>query len=156
MQAGHTTRQTKIKGRWATPCFRPSLPLPVPYPFCCAQQELNTASNFRRLSSKSNPSILRPFSANIHHSKDLHHTMPSHISLLGLLLALPVHSLAGPLAYGVCQAGCSAVVMACYGAAGATWGATMGATAPASVLAGNSAYGACQAACAACVVMPTP
>ncbi|TGO59710.1 hypothetical protein BOTNAR_0157g00030 [Botryotinia narcissicola] len=27
---------------------------------------------------------------------------------------------AGPVAYGVCQSGCAAVVMACYGAGGAT------------------------------------
>jgi hypothetical protein len=32
---------------------------------------------------------------------------------------------AGPAAYGVCQAGCAAVVMACYAAGGATWGATL-------------------------------
>jgi hypothetical protein len=62
---------------------------------------------------------------------------------------------AGPAAYGICQAGCSAVVMACYGAAGFTWGATLGATAPATVLACNAAYGACQAACAAVLLAPT-
>jgi hypothetical protein len=32
--------------------------------------------------------------------------------------------------------------MACYGAAGYTWGATVGATAPASIVACNSAFGA--------------
>lgn len=63
---------------------------------------------------------------------------------------------AGPAAFGVCQAGCSGVVMACYGAAGFTWGATLGATAPASIVACNSAYGACQAACAAVLLTPTP
>ncbi|KAL2820147.1 hypothetical protein BDW59DRAFT_174604 [Aspergillus cavernicola] len=62
---------------------------------------------------------------------------------------------AGPAAYGVCQAGCSAVVMACYAAAGFTWGATMGASAPASVIACNSAFGTCQAACAAVLLAPT-
>ncbi|KAL4863898.1 hypothetical protein BDV12DRAFT_176896 [Aspergillus spectabilis] len=62
---------------------------------------------------------------------------------------------AGPAAYGVCQAGCSAVVMACYGAAGFTWGATMGLSAPASVVACNSAFGTCQAACAAVLIAPT-
>ena len=63
---------------------------------------------------------------------------------------------AGPAAYGVCQAGCAAVVMACYGAAGSTWGATLGATAPASIIACNMAFGKCQAACAAVLLAPTP
>ena len=63
---------------------------------------------------------------------------------------------AGPAAYGVCQAGCSAVVMACYSAAGFTWGATLGATAPASIIACNAAYGTCQAACASVILAPTP
>ncbi|KAK7177833.1 hypothetical protein PSPO01_16117 [Paraphaeosphaeria sporulosa] len=45
-------------------------------------------------------------------------------------LALAGLSFAGPAGYGVCQAGCSAVVMACYSAAGCTWGATLRASAP--------------------------
>ena len=72
------------------------------------------------------------------------------------LLFLAGESTAGPVAYGVCQAGCAAVVMACYGAAGYTWGATLGATAPASIIACNSAFGSCQAACAATLLAPTP
>ncbi|TLD26839.1 hypothetical protein PspLS_05170 [Pyricularia sp. CBS 133598] len=64
--------------------------------------------------------------------------------------------LAGPAAYGVCQSGCSAVVMACYAAAGFTWGATLGASAPASIIACNTAFGFCQAGCHAALVMPTP
>ena len=48
---------------------------------------------------------------------------------------------AGPAAYSDCQAGCASVIMACYSAAGFTWGATVGASAPASILA---AYGTCQ------------
>lgn len=71
------------------------------------------------------------------------------------LLVFPQSVSAGPAAYGICQAGCSAVVMACYGAAGFTWGATLGATAPASILACNAAYGTCQAACAAVLLAPT-
>jgi len=63
---------------------------------------------------------------------------------------------AGPVGYGICQAGCSAVVMACYAAGGATWGATAGATAPATIAACNSAFGTCQAACAAVLLAPTP
>lgn len=76
--------------------------------------------------------------------------------LLASLASLAPLSSAGPAAYGVCQAGCSGVVMACYAAAGFTWGATLGATAPASIIACNSAFGACQAACAAAFFAPTP
>ncbi|KAF4300892.1 hypothetical protein GTA08_BOTSDO06836 [Botryosphaeria dothidea] len=47
---------------------------------------------------------------------------------------------AGPVAYGICQAGCAAVVTACYAAAGFTWGATLGATAPASIIACNAGF----------------
>lgn len=62
---------------------------------------------------------------------------------------------AGSAAYGICQAGCATVVMACYSAAGLTWGATMGATAPASILACNSAFGECQAAYASILLALT-
>ncbi|PYI33230.1 hypothetical protein BP00DRAFT_306968, partial [Aspergillus indologenus CBS 114.80] len=63
---------------------------------------------------------------------------------------------ASPAAYGVCQAGCAAVVMACYSGAGYTWGASLGATIPASILACNSAFGTCQSACAAVLLAPFP
>ena len=71
-------------------------------------------------------------------------------------LSLVSAAAAGPVGYGVCQAGCSAVVMACYAAAGAVWGATAGLGAPPAVLACNAAYGTCQAACAAVLLAPTP
>lgn len=73
---------------------------------------------------------------------------------LGLVLMSRV--LAGPAAYGVCQSGCASVVMACYSAAGFTWGATTGASAPPSIAACNTAYGTCQAACAATILGPAP
>lgn len=73
-----------------------------------------------------------------------------------LLLALASPALAGPLGYGICQAGCSAVVMACYSAAGAVWGATAGVGAAPAVIACNLAYGKCQAACAAVLLFPFP
>lgn len=72
---------------------------------------------------------------------------------LSFLLATAVS--AGPAAYGVCQAGCASVVMACYSAAGFTWGATTGAAAPASIIACNSAFGTCQAASATLLLAPT-
>jgi hypothetical protein len=82
--------------------------------------------------------------------------MRGYIALLATAaLMMPLAS-AGPLGYAICQAGCASVVMACYSAAGFTWGATLGLTAPATVLACNSAYGACQAACAAVLLGPTP
>ncbi|TID18869.1 putative zygote-specific protein [Venturia nashicola] len=58
--------------------------------------------------------------------------------------ALTATASAGPLGYGICQAGCASVVMACYTAGGATWGATLGATAPVTIVACNTAYGTCQ------------
>jgi hypothetical protein len=38
--------------------------------------------------------------------------------------------------------------MACYSAAGYTWGATVGSTAPARIIACNGVFGTCSAACA--------
>ena len=71
------------------------------------------------------------------------------IWLIIVTLGLSSPAFAGPFGYGVCQAGCSAVVMACYSAAGFTWGATLGATAPATVIACNTAF-------AAVLLTPTP
>ncbi|CDR40505.1 hypothetical protein NBRC10512_006799 [Rhodotorula toruloides] len=76
-----------------------------------------------------------------------------------LLLAVTTQSVqAGPLAYAVCQAGYSAVVVACYSAAGFTFGTvTAGAAIPIALVKCNAAYGACQAACAtAALFAPTP
>ncbi|KFY03024.1 hypothetical protein V490_00318 [Pseudogymnoascus sp. VKM F-3557] len=73
--------------------------------------------------------------------------------LLFAIAASP--TLAGSAAYGICQAGCAAVVTACYGAGGATWGATLAATAPPTIVACNSAFGTCSATCAALLLAPT-
>ncbi|KAL3070285.1 hypothetical protein niasHS_016112 [Heterodera schachtii] len=74
-----------------------------------------------------------------------------------LLLSLVANSHAGPAAYGVCQAGCAALVVTCYVAAGATFGTvTAGAGTPAIILGCNSAFGTCQAACWAALFAPTP
>jgi hypothetical protein len=63
----------------------------------------------------------------------------------------------GPLAYGICQTGCNAVVVACYAAAGFTFGTvTAGAATPAVLLACNAALGTCMAACIAAGFSPTP
>jgi hypothetical protein len=75
--------------------------------------------------------------------------------VINAILLFSAGASAGPAAYGLCQAGCAAVVMACYSAAGFTWGATMGISAPASIIACNSAFGTCQATCAALLLAPT-
>ncbi|OCK90052.1 uncharacterized protein K441DRAFT_666685 [Cenococcum geophilum 1.58] len=77
-------------------------------------------------------------------------------ALLLTALTLTHFTYAGPAAYGIRQAGCAAVVMACYSAAGFTWGATLGVSAPASILACNAAFGTCQGACAVAFIAPTP
>ena len=76
--------------------------------------------------------------------------------LTSILLSLPATTIAGPAAYGTCQAGCAAVVMACYGAAGCVWGATLGVGAPPAIIACNAAFGTCSATCAALLLAPTP
>ncbi len=78
------------------------------------------------------------------------------LTTTAVLAASAAPALAGPAAYGICQAGCAGVVMACYSAAGFTWGATAGLTLPATVIACNTAFGTCQAACWAALVAPTP
>ncbi len=63
----------------------------------------------------------------------------------------------GPAAQGICYAGCAAVAVACYAAAGATFGTiTAGVGTPAAIVACNSAFGTCQAACMAALFLPTP
>ncbi|KAG7005615.1 hypothetical protein G7Y79_00018g044220 [Physcia stellaris] len=71
--------------------------------------------------------------------------------------SLMTTAVAGPVAYGICQAGCATVATACYAAAGATFGTiTAGAGTPAVILGCNSAFGVCSAKCAAIALLPTP
>ena len=76
--------------------------------------------------------------------------------LLGASMSIVSLTSAGPIAYGVCQAGCSGIVVACYAAAGVTFGTIAAAAAPPAIIACNTAYGACQAACASVLLTPTP
>jgi hypothetical protein len=70
---------------------------------------------------------------------------------------LPSLIQAGPLAYGICQTGCNAVAVACYGAAGVTFGTvTAGAGIPAAIIGCNAALGVCMTACVAAGLAPTP
>lgn len=65
--------------------------------------------------------------------------------------------LAGPAAYGVCQAACAAAVVICYNAAGFTFGTvTAGVGIPAAIIACNTGFGACSAKCALFILAPTP
>ena len=77
--------------------------------------------------------------------------------VLLVMVGLIPDSEAGPAAYGICQAGCAAVVVACYSAAGFTFGTvTAGVGTPAAVLLCNAAFGECSATCAALLLTPTP
>ncbi|KJA16367.1 hypothetical protein HYPSUDRAFT_147795 [Hypholoma sublateritium FD-334 SS-4] len=79
-------------------------------------------------------------------------------STLAIALASAASVSAGPIAYGLCQTGCNVVAVACYGAAGATFGTVVAAAAaPAAILACNSALGTCSAMCASVALLaPTP
>lgn len=69
----------------------------------------------------------------------------------------PLVAMAGPLAYGICQTGCNALVVACYAGAGFTFGTvTAGAGIPAVLVGCNAALGVCMAACIAAGFAPTP
>jgi hypothetical protein len=65
-----------------------------------------------------------------------------NIATAGLIL-LVGPAAAGLLGYGICQTGCSEVVVVCYAAAGYTFGTVPGATAPPIIVACNKAYGRC-------------
>jgi hypothetical protein len=62
----------------------------------------------------------------------------------------------GPILGAACQAGCAAVVVACYAAAGAVFGTVAAAGAPPAILACNAAFAKCMVACAAVYAAPTP
>lgn len=72
------------------------------------------------------------------------------VSLLGKVEA-------GPLSYAICQTGCNALVVSCYGGAGLVFGTiTGGVGAPAAAIACNAALGTCMAACVAAGCAPVP
>ncbi|KAG1788645.1 uncharacterized protein HD556DRAFT_847530 [Suillus plorans] len=77
------------------------------------------------------------------------------LALLLTAAAVPQVAVAGPLAYGVCQTGCNALVVACYAGAGFTFGVALP-LAPPALIACNVGLGTCMAACAAVALAPTP
>ncbi|KAG1855037.1 hypothetical protein C8R48DRAFT_660633 [Suillus tomentosus] len=76
--------------------------------------------------------------------------------ILVLLAATAGPAVAGPIGHAICQtAGCNGIAVACYSAAGFTFGVAPPA-APPAIIACNTALGACMAACAAVAFGPTP
>ncbi len=74
-----------------------------------------------------------------------------------ILITIVQEADSGPLAYGICQTGCNAIVVACYAAAGYTFGTvTLGAGVPAVIIACNAGLGTCMVACIAAGCTPTP
>lgn len=75
-----------------------------------------------------------------------------------LFLAVAQPALSGPAAYGICQAGCAGIVVACFSAAGFVFGTVPGSQIAAvpALTACNAAWGTCCAACAAAILLPTP
>ncbi|KIK35201.1 hypothetical protein CY34DRAFT_96534 [Suillus luteus UH-Slu-Lm8-n1] len=75
---------------------------------------------------------------------------------VAILLLATGPAVAGPIGYAICQtAGCNGIAVACYSAAGFTFGVAPPA-APPAIIACNAALGACMAACAAVALGPTP
>ncbi|KAG2358767.1 cysteine-rich protein [Suillus spraguei] len=70
--------------------------------------------------------------------------------------AVPQAVVAGPIAYAICQTGCNCLAVACYSAAGFTFGVPIPGVTPAAIMACNAGLGTCMAACAAIVFGPTP
>lgn len=72
-----------------------------------------------------------------------------------VLLAVGTNGLLA--SYGICQTGCNAVAMACYTAAGFTFGTvTAGTGIPAVIVGCNTALGTCMAGCVAALISPLP
>lgn len=74
-----------------------------------------------------------------------------------VVLALCTTDVKAGLGVGaICSTGCAAVVVACYSAAGATFGTvTAGAGTPAVILTCNAAFGKCMTICAGLTIAPT-
>jgi hypothetical protein len=81
-----------------------------------------------------------------------------NLLIVGLFITiLPVLTESGIVSYGICQTGCNAVAVACYAAAGFTFGVpTGGAAIPAAIVSCNTALGVCMAVCALTIPLPTP
>ncbi|KAK0232409.1 hypothetical protein EDD85DRAFT_108986 [Armillaria nabsnona] len=79
------------------------------------------------------------------------------LTFLVTSVALAPQAHAGPIAYGICQTGCNVVAVACYAAAGFTFGTVAAPVAPVAIIGCNSALGTCSAMCAGVALLaPTP
>lgn len=80
------------------------------------------------------------------------------LSVLFIFALLISSTYSGPIAAGICYAGCAGVVVACFSAAGFTFGTVPGAVIAATpaLAACNAAFAACMKACVAALVAPTP
>ncbi|CAF0915876.1 unnamed protein product [Rotaria sordida] len=124
------------------------------------QHRLRTSKIGRVLKNLLNESIFYFFTTQHHTTTPTYTTSCSEdgTSILLCIVILTASCIeAGPVAYGICQAGCAAVVVACYAAAGAVFGTvTAGAATAPAILACNVAFGKCSVACAAIALTPTP
>ncbi|KAI8993820.1 cysteine-rich protein [Trametes punicea] len=83
--------------------------------------------------------------------------LSSIVAPLSVAISALPSAKAGLLSYGICQTGCNTMAVACYAAAGFTFGTvTAGAATPAVILGCNAALGKCSAACAVVALTPTP
>lgn len=74
--------------------------------------------------------------------------------LVSFLAAQP--AAAGPIAYGICQTGCNAVAVACYAAAGFSFGTVAAPLAVPAIIQCNAALGVCMTTCIAAGCAPIP
>jgi hypothetical protein len=83
------------------------------------------------------------------------HCIYQKLSFLVLLAVITLIVNAGPISYVICQSGCNGLAVACYAAAGATFGTvTAGADTPAIILGCNAALGACISGCVVAGCIP--
>ncbi|KAF9222481.1 hypothetical protein BS17DRAFT_783760 [Gyrodon lividus] len=76
------------------------------------------------------------------------------VTALAVAASIPPLTIAGPIAYAICQTGCNTLAVACYAGAGFTFGVTV-VGAPAAIVACNFALGKCMTACAL-TALPAP
>lgn len=81
--------------------------------------------------------------------------MARGLTVLFIALLLVSNSDAGKLAIGLCYAGCAAVTVACFAAAGFTFGTVPGAiiVATPALATCNAAFAACESACVAATIV---
>ncbi|RCI02276.1 hypothetical protein CU098_008242 [Rhizopus stolonifer] len=83
--------------------------------------------------------------------------MKYQVVALLIIVFLACSCYAGPLSYGLCQSGCNVVAVACYSAAGFTFGTvSAGLLAPPAIIGCNVALGTCMTACVAAGCAPVP